>query len=447
MPSIPLLIAVFTFLISLNAFFVVVEFSTTSARRSLLSQKAEAGSHLVGLAENLLQHPRQVSNLLVVAQIGISASSIVLGFYLYNSLSQVVNLSGEPAEAPNAFALFSVFGAALLLIGLLQVTLGEAIPRAIALHIPERLVQLIVVPIRPIIWLLKPFIWLCNRSADLSLNLVGLSLPDDLSRSHSHDEIERLVSGSHEGGLIDDEERQLLRNALKLRELTARQVMLPRTRVVAAGGGTSTLDLLTLAIENGFSRIPIYAENIDNITHFVHIKDLFAVHLSGQGGLGSILREAVFVPEGMPAIEVWNTLNSQRQYLAIVFDEHGGTAGIITFEDLIEEIFGELQDEFDEEVAPMFEDAQGFTHLRADLLIQDVNEYLNLDLPEDQAETLGGLIFTTLGYLPEAGETVAIGETTLKIETITNFTINEVSLRLPEGSTTNVHEWEANADV
>jgi CBS domain containing-hemolysin-like protein len=162
----------------------------------------------------------------------------------------------------------------------------------------------------------------------------------------------------------------------------------------------------------------------------------------GKENLAEILRDVVYVPETMPIVDVWETLSDRRQYMAVVFDEFGGTAGLITFEDLIEEIFGELQDEFDDESALMSLDAEGRIYLRGDLLVSDVNEYLNLDLP-DVADTLGGLILSELGRPPEVGDEIKTGNMVVRVESMDDLSVQEVSL-LPGASNviSSVGEWE-----
>lgn len=234
----------------------------------------------------------------------------------------------------------------------------------------------------------------------------------------------------------------MLRNAFRFRELTARQVMLHRTKLVAAPMGSSIVELMDQALESGYSRIPIYRDSIDDVVGFVHIKDLFRLHVEGKDEIQPIMREVVYVPETLPVVDVWEKLSSRRKYLAIVFDEYGGTAGLITFEDLIEEIFGELQDEFDDESALIARDKEGRIYLRGDLLVSDVNEYLELSLP-DSASTLSGLIFSELGRPPAVGDQVYFGNTVISVEAMADLGVSEVSLQLPpRDSVIPFSEWE-----
>jgi len=310
------------------------------------------------------------------------------------------------------------------------VIFGELFPKSVAIQYPEQIARSVVWPMRISLKLFAPLIWLFNGSATLILRLLGHSHMEGHTHAHSPEEIEILVTESYEGGLLDDIERQLLRNAFRLRNLTARQVMLHRTRIAAAPEDSAVLDVLNLAIDAGYSRIPIYKESLDDVIGFVHVKDLYKLYAEGETDLHSVIRDVVLVPETMPVSDVWDLLNDRRKYLAIVFDEFGGIAGMITFEDLIEEIFGELQDEFDDEMALASIDKDGRIYLRGDLLVSDVNEYLELDLPVE-ADTLGGLVFSELGRPPEEGDEIVIGDTKIRVEAMEDLGVQEVSLKLP----------------
>jgi putative hemolysin len=290
---------------------------------------------------------------------------------------------------------------------------------------------------------LRPLIWLFNGSGRLILRLFGQEERDTMANIHSPEEIEILVTESHEGGLLDDEERQMLRNTFRMRELTARQVMVHRTRVTAAPVESSVIELIEKAIEAGITRIPLYQGTIDTIIGFVHLKDLFRLHVEGRENLAEIWRDVVYVPESLPVAAVWEALRNARQYMAIVFDEYGGTAGLITVEDLIEEIFGELQDEFDNEIPLISRDKEGRTYLRGDLLVADVNEYLELNLPQDAADTLSGLILSELGRPPLEGDEITVGGIVIRVEAMADLGVLEVSLQTGANEQiSQLGEWE-----
>lgn len=458
MSTVIIIFAILFLLIFINALYVAGEFSSVSSRRTRISQLAGSGNRFARMLLPVVDDRRQLDRYVAACQLGITASSLVLGAYGQNIIAtrliepisfvlewiapRIGGLGITSHDVATTIATTISVTGVLLILTLLQVIFGELFPKSVAIQYPEKLALLTVTPVKWSVFLFRPLIWLFNGSGDLILKILGVDLNSDRTRMHSPEEIEILVTESHEGGLLDDEERQLLRNAFRLRDLTARQVMLHRTKIIAAPVGTNVEDLMNLALEVGHTRIPLYQDSIDNIIGFVHVKDLFKLFVDGSENIAEILRDVVHVPETLSVVDVWEILNNQRQYLAIIFDEYGGTAGLITFEDLIEEIFGELQDEFDDESALISLDSEGRIYLRGDLLVSDVNEYLQLNLP-DSADTLGGLVMSELGRPPVVGDEVAIGDTIIRVESMVDLGVSEVSIQTVSGDVTKqVGEWE-----
>ena len=436
-------------LISINALYVAAEFATVASRKTLLVQMADEGHAMARLLLPIMQDTKALDRYVAACQIGITISSLVLGAYGQNMLA---GLLVEPLTAVSAsLGAFSAEALAtvivLIVITGLQVILGELLPKSIAIQYPEQVAAGLAVPMRVSLALLSPLIWLFNGSGNLILRALGYDTHHSHAHLHSPQELEILVTESHEGGVLDAEERQMLRNAFRLRDLSARQVMVHRTKLVAVPSNMPLEELLHKAIATGKSRIPLYEGSIDNMVGFVHIKDVFRLRLRGGRHLREVQRKVVHVPEALPAFEVWAKLKEQKQYMAIVFDEFGGTAGLITQEDLIEEIFGELQDESDNEKAIMYVGKHGRRRLRGDLLVSDVNEYLGLDLPLDM-DTLGGLVLSELGRAAQLGDEVQVGTTTLLVEVMEDLAVAEVSLTDPRlvDKQVEVREWEGQAN-
>ena len=453
-----IIVSTIAVMIFFNALYVAAEFATVSSRRTKVSQMAGTGDRMAEILLSYLENSKSLDRYVAACQIGITISSLVLGAYGQNAIARELVgpiasllerfpsfaqlLGGDGGAATLVLANTIAVTAVLIAITTLQVIFGELFPKSVAIQYPEQIAKSVVWPMRISLKIFAPLIWLFNGSAAFILRLMGHSLAEGHTHSHSPEEIELLVTDSYEGGLLDDIERQLLRNTFRLRDLTARQVMLHRTKVAAASENSSVLEVLNLAIDAGFSRIPIYRESMDDIIGFAHVKDLYKLHVLGETDLHSAIREAVYVPESMAVSDVWELLNDRRKYLAIVFDEFGGTAGLITFEDLIEEIFGELQDEFDDEMALAAIDKDGRIYLRGDLLVSDVNEYLELNLPIE-ADTLSGLVYSELGRPPEVGEEVIIGDTKIRVEAMEDLGVLEVSLKLSPGeSVAPYSEWD-----
>ncbi len=416
-------------MIFFNALYVGAEFATVSSHRTRINQMAANGNKMAALLLPIMEKPVSLDNYVAACQIGITISSLVLGAFGQNfiadKLVEPLTYFGIGAAASESIATIVV----LIFITVLQVIMGELFPKSVAIQYPENVALMLVIPMRISLVLFTPLIWFFNGSGSLVLRLIGRT-PHEGMHVYSPEEIELLVTESHESGLLDDEERQMLRNAFRLRDLTARQVMVHRTRLITANVTDSMESVINLAIKEGYSRIPLIGESIDEVIGFVHVKDLFRRHVNGRSDMESVIRDVIHVPETMPVLDLWEKLNLGGNYLAIVFDEYGGTAGMLTFEDLIEEIFGELQDEFDDEMALIARDNEGRVYLRGDLLVSDVNEYLELSLP-DETDTLGGLIFSELGRSPIEGDEVTFGDIQIRVEAMADLGVSEVSLQLP----------------
>ncbi|RMD51852.1 MAG: HlyC/CorC family transporter [Candidatus Thermofonsia bacterium] len=437
-------------MIFFNSLYVAAEFATVASRRTKISQMAGEGNRAAKLLMPIIENSKQLDRYVAACQLGITISSLVLGAYGQNELAPRLTSLLASFQVDWLTNLGEEFAWIIVLafITILQVILGELLPKSLAVQRPEEWALRVVWPMKITLWLLSVLIVIFNGSANLIM--VGMVRLGWLKRhpkdketiGHSPEEIEMLVSESHEVGLLEDSERQMLRNAFRLRDLTARQVMLHRTKLVAAPITSTIRELIQLAIDEGYSRIPIYKESIDEIVGFVHIKDLFRLHIQQNDDLQSIIRQVLYVPETLPVTKLWQMLNTGRNYLAIVFDEYGGTAGLVTLEDLIEEIFGELQDEFDDEMALVARDKEGRIYLRGDLLVTDVNEYLELNLP-DEADTLSGLVFSQLGRIPHEGDVIIVNEIEIRVEAMEDLGVSEVSLLLPQiDVSAPFSEWE-----
>ncbi len=442
--------AVVTLMIAVNGLYVASEFATVASRRTRVHRLAAEGNPLAKALLAIMEDGKQLDDYVAACQLGITISSLVLGAYGQNQVSNdllgpitsLLQWTGWNLDAA-ATAETVTFLIVIVSLTTLQVLLGELLPKSISIQYPETVAMAVVYPMRISMFLLRPLIWLFNGSGRLILRLLGQASHKDVhAHIHSAEEIEILVSESAQGGLLDSEERQMLRNAFRLRDLIAREVMVHRTRLAAAAIDSRPLDLIELALKEGYSRIPLYQDNIDNVKGFVHIKDVFRLYIEEKENLAEIMREVIYVPDSLAAADVWETLRNKRQYVAIVFDEYGGTAGMITVEDLIEEIFGELQDEFDDETAVMSLDKSGRIFLRGDLLITDVNEYLDLDLPHEDADTLSGLLFSVLGRTPKVGDIAQFGDTEIRVEQLADLGVEEVSLQKPTASEMpRIEEW------
>ena len=438
MTIILIIIAVVAVMIFFNGLYVGAEFATVGARKTRIRQLAGNGNRQAQRLLPIMDDAKALDDYVATCQLGITISSLALGAFGQSFVAvRFEELSGGAITIAIASTIV------LVIFTLLQVVLGELFPKSLAIQFPEWLAMKTIVPIQLSQFVLRPLIWSFNGSARILLRLLGLNEKGGHGTHFSQSEIELLVGESHEGGLLQDEERKLLRNAFRLGDLDAKQVMVHRTQLVTTDINSSTSDVLKVALDAGFSRILVYKDTPDNIAGFVHIKDVFGLKVKDIKQIHEIVRPLVYVPDAVPAVDVWEKLNAQRQYMAVVFDEHGATSGIITQEDLIEEIFGELQDEFDNEDALVKVDKNGRVHLRGDLLITDVNEYLEMNLPHDSADTIGGLVLSSLGRRPKVGDEYVVNDIAIRIEQLDDLRVSEVSLpassalKIPQ-----IGEWE-----
>ncbi len=376
-------------LVLVNTFFVLSEFASVRSRRTRVEQLAEAGDSRAAALVPILNSPMRLDRYVATCQVGITASSLALGFYAQDALAPLLAgwLDGLVAEAVAA-ALATVL--ALLALTALQIVLGELVPKAIAIRHPERAALLSVRLMGVSEQLFAPIVWLFNGSANALLRAMGIAGPASHSHVHSPQEIELLVTESGRAGALDAMERQMLHNAFELSQLVARQVMIPRNRLVLAAVNTPVVDLMDLLAASPFSRVPVYEGTPDNVLGIVHLKDLLRLTVAGRGTVAEVVRPVPVVPEAMPVGDLWQLLHQRQTYLALVIDEYGGTAGIVTQEDLLEEIIGEVQDEYDSETEPIVYLADGQVSVRGDMLVEHVNDVLGLELPTDQADTIGG---------------------------------------------------------
>ena len=433
-------------LILINALYVAAEFATVSARRSRLVQMAAEGSALARILVPIVRDRRRLDTYVATCQIGITLSSLLLGFFGQSQITPVVAslLAGLGGVAETA-ALSITATLVLIFLTILQVIFGELVPKSIGIQYPEQLALLTTLPMRWSTILFKPLIWIFNGSGRLILRLAGFhrELEDTHTHVHTPREILMLFEESSAGGLLDQEERRLLKNSLELRQTAVRQVMIPRTRMFTASLDEPCGELLSLLAESPYSRLPLYEGSIDNIVGIVHLKDLLCLRLqAGEHSVRAAMRPVLLVPETTPTGTVFTLLQRKRYHVAIVLDEYGGTAGSVTLEDLIEEIFGELQDEFDVEIHPPIRVVSDeWVEVRGEMPLDELNEALGLYLPSGEVDTIGGWVFNSLGYVPEVGEQLSYEGTSLVVQAMDGNGVSAVRIQVNPAQLARLQEW------
>jgi len=442
--SILITFAVLTLLIAVNALYVAAEFSTVSARRSRLSQMADEGNKPAEFMLSVVEDPHSLDTYVAACQIGITVSSLMVGYYGQAQLLAFAQPWIDQLEPSTRILIQSVSAVVILIfLTVLQVVLGELVPKNVGLQYPEKLATLTAGPMQWSVTIFRPLIWIFNGSGRVILRLMGSDTVAEHAHIHSPEEIVMLVEESSAGGRLDAEERRLLVNTLRLRELTARMVMIPRNYMEIGEVNQSCTELFTLLAESPYSRLPLYEGTVDNIVGIVHLKDLMSAryHLTNPLEVGenrepetdvrSLMHPPLHVPDSVEIGEVMSLMQHVHHNLAIVVDEFGGTAGMITFEDLIEEIIGEFEDEFDAENPPISLNGSQI-YVRGDVLVSDLNETLDLLLPTDDVNTIGGMLLKEAGATPALGDTVTIdaGDTSIpfRVEAVYQHGIASVSL-------------------
>ena len=431
------IVLVTVLLIFINGFYVAAEFSAVSAKKPRLAQIAEEGNRSAHGMLSILEDPVRLDSYVAACQLGITVTSLVLGFYGQSQLTWLISplfeRMGQSVDVAETAATTSI----LILMTVLTVLFGELIPKNLGVRFPEKLSLATFSLMRWSIILFRPLIWFFNGSGGLVLRMMGSSAVAEHAHIHSPEEIRMLVEESSAGGVLDQEERRLLVNTLQLRNITARRVMIPRNRMLTANIAQSNEELLEFLTHSPYSRLPLYEGSIDNIVGVVHLKDLLylvhgrtlAARQSSVQDTGKdtakgtekdapdapptvheIMRPVGFVPESMSVEDVLESMQRKHDYLIIVADEYGGTAGMITIEDLFEEIIGEFEDEFDVERFMVRILPGNRVVVRGDVEVVKLNELFDLKLPVGLADTLGGLVFNALGRLAVEGEAVHVDE-------------------------------------
>ena len=449
-----LILVVILLLIAINGFYVAAEFSTVSAQRSRLAQLADEGNRGAGQVLEIMGDPHKLDAYIAACQLGITLSSLALGFYgqarlviwIEPFLAQLGGGSNMAAQSISATLI-------LLILTILQVVFGELTPKNVGLQYPEKLAILTSTPMRISLQIFRPLIWIFNGSGQILLRLMGANSVVEHTHIHSPEEIMLMVEESSAGGVLDQEERRLLVNTLQLRNITARKAMIPRNRIVAAPVDTPCEELFHLLSESPFSRLPLYRKTIDEIVGLVHLRDLMLLQYatkhpvtSTQGTdlddgtaievvtkeqtpeAAAILHQVEYVPDSMSIEDVMVQMQQKHTNVAIVVDEYGGTAGMITFEDLIEEIIGEFQDEFDAEEPALTVLGNNRILVRGDVLIEDLNELLGIYLSTEHVDTIGGLVASELGLIPTVGQELTINGAQLRVEKMEQNSVIEISL-------------------
>lgn len=391
------------FLVLLNGFFVASEFAIVKVRSTRIAQLSEQGNFRAKTAQKLIAN---LDAYLSATQLGITLASLGLGWVGEPVLARLFEPLFIWIGIPQMWLHVVSFAVAFSIITFLHIVIGEMAPKSLAIRKAEGTTLWIAQPLHWFFVLFRPMIWILNGSANLILKWLGVELVPDQQQAHTEEEIRMLVQQSHRSGMIDQTELSLFDNIFDFTDRVGREVMVPRVNMVCLYASDTLENNLAVVKKGRFTRFPLCGRDKDEILGIVHIRDIYEKLTSGETPvLTEIVRNTVHVPETMEIKDILRTLQKKRTEMAIVVDEYGGTSGLITMEDIIEEIVGEIQDEFDDEL-PLIQKKGDQTVIDAHLLIEEVNNYFHLDIEDEDNDTIGGWVFSQLQEVPQQGATV-----------------------------------------
>ncbi len=427
---------VVTLLIVLNGIFVAAEFSIVAVPPTRMAQRAEAGSAAARHVLSILRDPRRQNQYITTAQVGITLASLGLGMYGEHAIAdwfiELFHWLGSLAE-PAAHTLAVVLSVGLLTY--LHVVIGEMIPKSMALQAAETTVLALDRPMLVMERLFRPLNALLIAIGDRIVLLMGIPPLEANERLYSPQELEFIVDESFAGGLLASSDKLYIENIFDLSERNVGQIMTPRTRIAGISVDDDLQAVLRCLCETRQTRYPVYDQDLDQIVGTLHVKDLVRRTLNGDEPLDvrGLARPVVYLPESLTLEKTLIRFRKERLQMAIVIDEFGGTAGLLTLEDLIEEVVGEIHDEFDQELEPIEELEGRRLRVRGDLLLDELEQLYDVPLEHPEVDTVGGLVMAALGRIPQPGDTVDYHGVTFEVEEVEGLAVKTLAVSLPPG--------------
>ncbi len=433
--TILLRLAVVLALVLSNAFFVAAEFALVGVRRTRIEELASQGNVLARVVRRALGN---LDSYIAGTQLGITLASLGLGWVgestLAAMLMPVLQARGFVEAAATAHRIATIIS--FLLITFMHVVLGELVPKSVALQYPETTALWVAKPMQLAVAVMRPFIWLLNGTGALFVRALGIRPAPAHHQLHTVEELKLLVEASHKGGVLDETEREILQRVFRFGEVMTRQVMVHRTQMQCVPVDIEHDELMRVVDDSHFTRLPVYESSIDNIVGVLHLKDLFRYLRSAPGGefdLRGIMHEPLFVPETFSIESLLNEFKRNRAQMAIVLDEFGGTAGLVTLKDVLDEIVGHIQEEFEEQEEPdIVRTEEGTVWLKGHVRIDDLNQAFRLEIEEPDADTVGGLVMNRLGRIPVVGDEVRADGARFRVEAVNGLRISRVTMNVLE---------------
>jgi CBS domain containing-hemolysin-like protein len=441
------------FLVLLNGFFVASEFSLVAVRRTRIDQLAAEGNASALIVQRAV---RELDRYIAATQVGITVASLLLG----GIGEKVFHALFEPAlmflpEVGRGLTRSTVaIGLAYFVMTALHVIVGELMPKSIALTKTEATTLVIGRPMLLFAKLFAPLIWMLNGTGNFLLRRIGIESAGEHASVHSPEELDILFGDSHAAGQINETEREMLHRVVKFSEITAREAMLPRVEMKALPLKMTRGDIGKYLRAAPHTRVPVFHGSLDDVVGMVHLRDLVrfeAEHAEGDPDevldLMPIVRETARVPETITIDKLLVKFKEHRQQMAIVIDEHGGTSGIVTMGDLLQQVFGDVQDEFDNEDPDIAELPDGRVRLKGRVLIDEINDRYGLGLQADEVDRMAGLVMAEMGRPAREGDQVEVNGARLLVEAVDGLKILSLLLTLPEDHPSNPSNADSEDNV
>jgi CBS domain containing-hemolysin-like protein len=420
-------------LVGLNGFFVAAEFALVRVRESRIVQLEQEGSARAAVVRETL---RDLDSYLSVCQVGITVASLALGWVGEPAVSHLISPLFEAAGITNE-RIVSIIAVVLgfSAITYAHLVFGEQAPKYFSIQKAESVSLWISRPLNVFKLFLNPVVWVVNASTNFVLRPWGIRLGEEME-AHSEEELRIMISSSTASGVLDPEERDYLNNVFDFGDRVAREVMVPRPDVEAIASDAPLPELVDAAVYGRYTRYPVYEEDLDHVLGSIHVKDLFrAARADAEDfDVRTVIRECLVVPENKRIEDILKEFQTRKLQMAIVIDEWGSVEGLITIEDIIEEIVGEIQDEFDEGEPAIEQISEDLYAVDGRIPITDINDRFELDLPHEDFDTIGGYILGFLGRPPETGDTVEAEGATMQVKSVDGPRVSMLTLQRNGGS-------------
>lgn len=389
-------------LVFMNAFFVATEFAMVKVRKSRIETLAGNGNNN---ARHTLTIVRNLNLYLSACQLGITLASLGLGWVGEPAVAKMLEPLFELLNTPGSMVHSISFILGFSVITAFHIVLGELVPKSLAIITAEKIALYTALPLILFYKATYPVMWAFNHTTNLILKIFGLSQVDEHEAAHTDQEIKLLVEESYKQGLVDKTELALIDNIFDFSETTARDVMIPRTDMECIFIEHTFDQILAYALERQLTRYPICKKDKDHVIGFVHIKDLYKQKILGVNqNIEDIIRNINFVPESMSISELLKIFKKEKAQIAIIIDEYGGTCGMVTIEDVLEEIVGDIQDEFNADCAEITKNEDGSYVVVGKVHLEDIDELLDINIEADNIDTIGGWAFSQLNSNPQVND-------------------------------------------